>query len=120
MLRGLLGVAMLIAALSVSYYFAIALPQHNRDLLEFEKEKYKAQQLKEAANEKELKEEQSVRGRKLQMCIDRANLQFDAGLKNNGTPSRTGGYNVPIEVANSLQRSKELSIAECHKLFGDK
>ena len=69
-----------IVALSVSYYFLIALPRDKRESLEIERQKLVAL---EAAKKRELINEDL-----LESCIQRAEVRYWEYIQLNGTDSR--------------------------------
>lgn len=108
-----LFVILLMPALAISYYFAISLPNHNNSLLELERQKYADQK----AKEQELKLKSEKEANMLTICISNAENAYDVGLKQNGTPTKSGGYSVPVALLNALQRKRETDIDNCHKSF---
>jgi hypothetical protein len=116
--KGLLLLILLIPAIGVTYYFAVALPNHNKATLDFEKQKYadqKAGAELEAAQKQRNDEE---RGLHLDSCLATAEAQYTAGIRSNGTRSGNGGYSVPTAVMTEIQHKKDSEVAECHREYG--
>ena len=63
-IRNLLLIRAIVLVGSISYYFAIALPAHNRRLLEFEREKYQG----ELAAKEAARVDAAVREQMLEQC----------------------------------------------------
>jgi hypothetical protein len=115
--KALLLLILLIPAIGVTYYFAVALPAHNKATLEFEKQKYADQQAKaerEATQKKKTDEEQRWH---LDICLAAAEEHFTADVRSNGTRTGNGGYSVPTAVMTQIQRKKDSEIAECHRQY---
>jgi len=118
MFKALVVLVLAVPAICVSYYFAVSLPQHNKAMFEFEKQKYTDAKEREATTEAEAKVANETRASNLSWCLAQVDLDFQKDVQNNGTRSKNGSYNVPTEVANGLMRKKENAISECHRQFG--
>lgn len=105
---------LILPALAVSYYFAIALPIHNKAMLEIEQRKYYDQKHKEM----EASDAARLNAEELRVCINQANALYDIGLNGNRKPDGSGGYKISVAVANSLRLEKEADVAECHRKYG--
>jgi hypothetical protein len=110
---------LLIPALAIAYYFAIALPENQRASLAFEKQKYADQQKREREQAQKKEEDAQARRSSLSTCLYLAEQESLADVTRNGKPARNGLYSVEVSVGNAIQRRKEHAIAECHRQFGN-
>lgn len=116
--KSLIVVLIAIPAIAVSYYFAFALPAHNKETLAFEKQKYFDQQQKEKEFAERELTERARRKVALTSCLAEVNTNYASRVAGNGTRDGHGGYSVPVAVANQLLHQKEDEISECHRQFG--
>ncbi|SRR6266496_142737 len=123
--RNLLLVLCTLVALAVAYYFAIALPRHNRDRLEFDREKFKAQQEEKQREQEEKREaEQEARSKTeveaagneaaLDSCTDEAEDEYWSYVKLNGQPvtGKPGVYTAPQYIWDDAAKRKKAAL-EC-------
>jgi hypothetical protein len=116
-MKVLFGVLATILTLSISYYFVIALPAHNRSVLDFEREKYQAaEQLKRAKADEE-KDLRTIADQDLAQCTAAADAAFTDSLRANGTPNGHGGYSLPTESLALIQRQKTEALTECQRQY---
>jgi hypothetical protein len=113
----LLGLLATILTLSLSYYFVMALPAHNRAVLDFEREKYRIEQQETKAKAQEQKQRDNDADEKLQRCIALADINYSSNLRSNGTRNSSGGYSVPTEVLTVIDRQKTQALSECQKEY---
>ncbi|MGC9971455.1 MAG: hypothetical protein ABSE56_12795 [Bryobacteraceae bacterium] len=113
--KALLVVVLAIPACAVAYYFAVALPAHNKTVLEFEQQKYAAAQEEKRA----AKAEAARRTLELRSCLAEADNQYYRDVKNNGEKAADGTYSVDTRVQSGLEHKKQNAITECQKKFGD-
>lgn len=109
---------LLIPALAISYYFGIALPANERAKLQFEKDKYAAEQ---AAKSAQNEERESARIQ-LQSCLDSADTEYWSYIKLNGTlvkgkEGTEGAYSTPTFVLETADKRKQNALAECHRQY---
>lgn len=118
-----------IAALSICYYFAIALPNHNQALLELEREKFKASQQdkQNTAREKQLREEQAkndamYREVQLTICASDAESNYWNYVKLNGkaVPGKNGVYTASSYIWDIAEQRKRAALDECHRQWDSK
>jgi uncharacterized protein HemX len=126
-LRGPGGIVLLLVsvlALSIAYYFAISLPNHNRALLELEREKFMAAQEEKqmAGKEEALKEldtqiDAATREIQLHTCIDKAEAAYKTYVKLNGNevPGKKGVYTAGRVIWDSAAKAKNEALEECHR-----
>ena len=50
-------------------------------------------------------------------CIAKADADFFAAVRSNGTKGRAGGYNVDVRVQGLLESAKQHAIEECKLLY---
>jgi hypothetical protein len=117
--KSLVSGILLIPALAIAYYFAIALPENQRANLAFEKQKYADQQKREQEAVKKSEELAEENKASLSTCLYLAEQQSLADVTRNGKPARDGLYSVELSVGNAIQRRKEHAVAECHRQFGN-
>jgi hypothetical protein len=86
-----MGLLATIVALSASYYFAVALPAHNRATLDFEREKYYAAQQEKKAKEEEQEKLQVAADTQQLDCAVKVEMAYQKTLKSNGKPDGHGG-----------------------------
>lgn len=115
--KNLLAIVLLIPALAVSYYFAVALPAHNQATLEFEKLKYNDKKAEEKEAAEETLSRETATAQMVTACIADADNDYSAGLKRNGTPSSKGGYSIPTVLLTSIERKRDAAIEECHRQY---
>ncbi len=115
-MKALLGILATALTLSVSYYFAIALPAHNRALLEFEREKYRTAQEEKTAKEKEEKDLRASADQEMFSCKISAEAEYSKNLKLNGTPN-AHGFSVPTTIQAVIERQRTQAINECQREF---
>lgn len=102
------------------YYFVIALPSHNRAVLQFEREKFEqetaAKQRREAAAELDAELREGI----LESCTDAAEREYWFYVKLNGKPipGKDGTWTAPGHVWDSAQKKKVDALAECHRKHG--
>ena len=81
-----LCLAVLLVAGAVCYYVAIALPRASAARLEFEKQKYAAEQVARETAEKKRKQADFQRQLDYQYCDDEAEKEYWEFIRLNGTP----------------------------------
>src|SRR5216683_7979960 len=74
-----------VVALSISYYFVVALPANNRSHLDFEKEKYRNEQAEMKARKLAQAEEAQTKEWMLTSCLARADKSYTNDVARNGT-----------------------------------
>lgn len=107
-----------IVALSISYYFAVALPANNRAHLDFEREKYNNEQTEMKARRLAQAEETQEKHRMLSSCLARATQSYEDAVASNGTKSGQLSYSVDARIAGMLDKRRAEAVAECHQQFG--
>jgi len=106
-----------IVALSISYYFVVALPANNRARLDFEKEKYRNEQAELQAKKLAEAEERNRNSAWLSSCLASADKTHDRELALNGT-KHGDSYSVDSRIVAVIAKRRLDAIAECHKQFG--
>jgi hypothetical protein len=110
-----------IVALSISYYFAIALPANNRSQLDFEREKYRNEQAELKAKKLAQAEEAQTKEWMLSSCLANADKSYTNDVARNGTKDGKKDstvYTMDTRVAGMLDKRRIDALAECHKQFG--
>jgi len=116
-MKALIGLLAAVLTFSVSYYFAIALPAHNRATLDFEREKYRtAQQEKKSEEDEKTRIRESAK-QELFSCTMLAEDAYSKVLKANGTPSVHGTYNIPTANLTVIDRQKAQAVGECQREY---
>ena len=110
----LLGLATLVA-LSISYYFAIALPKSQRARLEFDRQNYEAAQKEREAEEAKKKADAGFKETMMRVCLSGANDEYWSWVKLNGTEVRgkPGTWSAPTHIWESAAKRKKDAIIEC-------
>jgi len=105
----LLSVSLAIAALSVGYYFTIALPSHNQAMLALERERRLDERLEKSADKRTSYYRQE--------CMDRAEEHYWEYIKLNGTevPGKKGVYQAPGHIWDAARKDKDSAFAECQR-----
>jgi hypothetical protein len=114
-----LTVALIIASLCIGYYFAVALPEHNRAVLQLEMEKF--QKLEEEKKEKK-EERQRIKdaaAEALTDCKVAAEREFNSTLKLNGTPvpGKPGVFHGSNAAFNSAGDVQAKANAACQRQY---
>ncbi len=109
-----------IVALSVAYYFAIALPATGRARLDFEKQKYAAEQKEKESLAEKNNQEHELNASLLQSCLDGAEDAYWTYVKLNGKaiPNKPGTYTAPLYVWDNAAKQKKDAIGECQLRYG--
>ena len=107
-----------IVALSISYYFAVALPANNRAHLDFEREKYNNEQAEMKARRLAQAEEAQTKQQMLSSCLALTEQNYADDVARNGTKHGQRGYSVDTRLVAILDKRRVEAIAECHKRFG--
>jgi hypothetical protein len=116
--KGFVAFILLLPSIAISYYFMVSLPGNNKAVLDFEKQKYSDKQTKELSEATSYRAHEEERAVSLHRCLSRAESDFQSNIARNGTPAKSGGYDVELSVQNTLQHQKEAAIAECHRQYG--
>ena len=125
--RNFILVLATIVCISIAYYFLIALPAHNRGILQLEREKFEATQEAKAKEEVEKKTKEYLkqfetedRARSLQQCLNAADCAYWEYIKLNGTPvsGKTGTYRAPGYIWDTAQKNKKDAVDQCFREFG--
>ena len=126
---GVLILFVAIISISISYYFVVALPSHNRALLELERQKFEAAQEVNSRelSDKTLKEELAkidadYRQTRLDNCIDEADKAYWSYVKLNGkpVPGKEGTYTAPMPIWDAAKNAKKDALDECHRQWDPK
>ncbi len=128
--RNLLLCLCTLVAVAIAYYFAIALPRHNQARLEFDREKFRAQQeekqkeqedKREAQQEARSKAEIEAAGNEaaLDSCIDDAEDEYWSYIKLNGEPvaGKPGVYTAPQYIWDDAAKRKKAALDACYKRY---
>jgi hypothetical protein len=103
-----------ILALSIAYYYAIALPAQDRAKMQLEREKFQAQQTRLAQEESD----KLTRGVMLQKCMEEAETEYWLYMSLNGKKDpKTGATFAQQNVWDAAQRDKEAKLEECYKRY---
>ena len=122
----LLGLATIVS-LSVAYYFLIALPAHNRGILQLERDKFEAAEKAKAEEESEKKKKEDLEkieaeGKDwfLGSCLQAAEETYTKYIKLNGTPvpGREGIYEAPQRIFDTAQKNRKDAYDECYRKWG--
>jgi hypothetical protein len=127
------GLALLVIAAFVAYYFFIALPRHNAAILEIEREKLVAtereRQAKAAAEQKAHEEEQkahdeanmraALNQRLFSICSDEAVESYWSYVKLNGqlVSGTSDTYSATQYVWNNAERRKKEQLDACYRRY---
>jgi hypothetical protein len=115
-----------IAALSVAYYYVIALPSQSRARLAFEREKFQAEQETKAAQAKAEEDARAkaesaaiVRQMDLDFCTSAAEDLYWEYVKLNGqaVEGKPSVYTAPQHVWDRAEKRKKAALDECHREF---
>jgi hypothetical protein len=115
-----------IALLAIAFYFAIALPMHDRAKLQFEREKFETEQ-----RDKKTKEEAEALKHQMQQqaresadtknlgCLAAAETRFNSGLELNGTPipGKKGSYHLSQAALAHLRKEQNDNDEECRRQY---
>ena len=120
-------------ALSISYYFFIALPNHNQALLDLERDKFQAEQAERKTRDREIEQkkidEEDAKRRAeiarqekeelLSDCTSNAEDVYWNYIKLNGTPveGKPGVYSAPQYVWDRAAKSKKTVLDECYRKY---
>jgi hypothetical protein len=109
-----------VLVLSISYYFVIALPANQRARLEFDRQKYRDEQMEKTDEKLRADFKAQVYEKSLLDCLTQAKKAADDKLQLNGTPvdGHPGAYSAPEYVMNAIQRELSTATQECHRLYG--
>jgi len=127
--RNYILLLMTIIALSIAYYFFIALPHHNSSMLQLERDKFKATQDAKTKEEqekerKELLASQEAESKKLMLagCLNAADQSYWEYIKLNGTPvkGKKGVYTAPQYIWEMANKQKKEAIDECYREWNPK
>ena len=98
--RNVLLILAVLLVSSLSYYFVVALPTHNRKLLEFEREKYQAEQAAKESARLNAEVSEQVREQMRDECSKVAESDYWDYIKLNGkaVPGKPGVWNAPMYI----------------------
>jgi hypothetical protein len=115
--RNLLVASVALVALSVSYYFVIALPATNRERLRFERQAAEAARADREKKESEIAQAAEERKLAFQLCEIEADSSYWSYVKLNGKelPGKAGTYTANMSVWNIADKRKAEALAECHR-----
>jgi len=116
-MKAFFGILATILTMSIAYYFAVALPAHNKAVLDFEKEKYRNEQAAMKAKEQKELEETAIGKLKLSTCLAKADHQYQIDVESNGTRNAKGGFSVPTDTVVVLDRRHAAAVSECHRSY---
>jgi hypothetical protein len=116
-MKVLLSLLATVLTLSISYYFAIALPTHNRAMLDFEREKYHAALQEKKAKDEDQQKLQIAADTQELRCAVKVELAYRQVLKSRGTPDGHGGYSLPPTRQANLDKQKAELEAECEQQY---
>ena len=103
-----------IPAVAVAYYFGVALPSYNEARLGLERQRYADEQKRSQQKEKEAEERKGM----LESCLQKANDDYFAYLKLNGTQLKNGNVSTPQYVSTAADKRKSDDRDACLKQFG--
>ncbi len=106
----LLGVAVLCVVAGCQDNRVPALEQRIKQLEE------RTRQLE--ADRQKASDDDAAKRAKLESCVADANSEFQLSIARNGTKQPNGTYNVPVPLAEQMQRQKQAKIDECRLLYG--
>jgi len=116
-MKVLIGVLATVLTLAVSYYFALALPAHNRAVLDFEREKYRTAQQEKKAKEDEERSLRDSADQEFRGCTADAERVYSSSLKSNGAPNGHGSYSVSTASLTVIERQKTEALNECQRQY---
>jgi hypothetical protein len=116
-LRSLSFFFVCIAALSIAYYFAIALPRIQQQRLAFEQQKYATEQKQRAEDIEAKKQAADKAVFALTMCLQAAQDEYNNSLRQNGTRVNAQTYSVPITAGQAALQKMNAAKEECHRLY---
>ena len=117
--KNALLLVLLLPALAVAYYFAIALPSNEKAKLQFEKAKYDAEKKEKADSATKMQQADAERKTSLDYCVSQADLNYWNYVKLNGSEvkSKPGTYTASLQVWNTADKRKNDALAECHRQY---
>lgn len=78
----------------------------------------KVKALDDEHNERAVRDAEDVaKQSKFEGCVARANDDYLAKIRSNGTKSSKGGYNVDVRVEQAIERTKQNKLEECKLLY---
>ena|ERR1700693_6141763 len=115
--NGHIGV-LLIPALAIAYYFGIALPEHQKAQLAFEKQKYEDIKKEKQDKAKADEEAETAHLAKVLRCQANADQAYWDYVKLNGTAvvGKAGTYTASKYIWEEAQKRKDNSHKECMAL----
>jgi hypothetical protein len=111
---------LLVPALAVSYYFAIALPENERARLAFEKSKYEDDKAEKQKREAREGIQATDRKYAFERCVRQAEARYQQYLELNGktTPEKPNAILTPHHITDRADKHKKDDVEECHRLHG--
>jgi hypothetical protein len=108
-----------ILAMSISYYFVVALPNADKQRLAFEQQKYRDSQKEKVAKEAEEKDKQDFQKAMVSACKGDAETSYLSYVKLNGqpVPGQPGTYTAAQAVWDYADRRKTAMINECYRQY---
>lgn len=125
-LLALCCLSFLVVAASVSYYYAVALPRHNREALDFEREKYAAQVAESDRKRKEAeekakweKDEMAANQFLLNDCLKQADDAYWSYMRLNGeeVEGKPGVITAKQYIWDTAAKDKKRRQDECYRLY---
>jgi len=98
-----------ILALSIAYYFVIALPQYNQSKIDLQKQEFNAEQREKA----KIEQEEKTRKLLLNMCLTEARETYWSYVKLNGEDLGDGTYNASQWVWNEAAKRQKTAEETC-------
>jgi len=117
--RNLLLASLVLPCISVSYYFAIALPESSRARLQFEHETAEAARLEKEAEEQAVARSVDERKSAFRQCEIEVEDSYLGYVKLNGkpVPGKPGIYSASIAIWGEADKKKAQALAECHRRY---
>ena len=106
-----------ILVFAVSYYFVIALPQHNRSKIDLEREKFQTEQKEKESAQERARFNAIVKDVDLGQCIQTAEDNYWTYIKLNGqeVAGKSGTYTASQIIWDRAAKAKKAELDECHR-----
>jgi hypothetical protein len=116
-MKAILLALVAVLALSIAYYFAIALPSYNNSRLALEQQKYADEQRRMKEQEEGKKAAELEREMSLQGCLDDADKSYWTYVKLNGTDKGGGTYTAARSTWDVAEKNKQTEIENCYRRY---
>jgi hypothetical protein len=119
--RGFLILLIAVFVLSIAYYFAIALPNHNRAMLDLEREKFRVSEEEKNRKERLAKNDADYKKNMLKNCINGVEDRYWRYVElNKERTDKNGAIFAKADVWDRAQKVKKEELEECHRQWDTK